>query len=467
MLLELPAGYQETETGLLFGQQDLQPAEFPWARLIWKAHTDRTRPDALELTVGQFAFIDRTATETFTIDADGDINVVNGLAVGDDLIVTGDATITGTVNTRNMVADGSKLDDIEDNATRDQTDTEIETAYNNRVAVVSQIEAETGTATTVRRWTAQRVAQAVAAAFDDDVVITGSLDVGSTLDVTGAVNIGEFSLGVGEDAMLALKGNGIATDDPLLLMESQDTGYQAGIEMRVLGKTGVKLWQSTGGSGYLSAMQSGMSLILQAENGIYLKSNDSSNVLQNVAGFVNDQVTIYGALKLEEQASISATPQSGWCGLIYYNDTLWFQDEAGDVTDLLAGGSSGVDPDAAAFTAPIAVEGGTHTINFGSNNLDITTAEAYTRCYVASSTYDYLTLNVPAATFRGLTKYRITGSLIFDLGVTATCNIYSDATTDDIDNDNAPGDSGDIRLFKYEYFYDAANGIDHLVGRWL
>lgn len=60
-------------------------------------------------------------------------------------------------------SDKSKLDGIESGATADQTDSEIETAYNNQVSVVGQAEAEAGTATTVRRWTAQRVAQAIAA----------------------------------------------------------------------------------------------------------------------------------------------------------------------------------------------------------------------------------------------------------------------------------------------------------------
>jgi hypothetical protein len=48
-------------------------------------------------------------------------------------------------------------------ATADQTDAEIETAYNNQVAQVSQAEAEAGTVTADRRWTPQRVSQAIAA----------------------------------------------------------------------------------------------------------------------------------------------------------------------------------------------------------------------------------------------------------------------------------------------------------------
>ena len=61
------------------------------------------------------------------------------------------------------VADGTKLDGIEAGATADQTDAEIETAYNNQVAIMPQAEAEAGTATTSRRISAVRIAQAIAA----------------------------------------------------------------------------------------------------------------------------------------------------------------------------------------------------------------------------------------------------------------------------------------------------------------
>jgi len=56
-----------------------------------------------------------------------------------------------------------KLSGIEANATADQTDLEIETAYNNQVALMTQAEAEAGTATTVRRISSLRISQAIAA----------------------------------------------------------------------------------------------------------------------------------------------------------------------------------------------------------------------------------------------------------------------------------------------------------------
>jgi len=60
-------------------------------------------------------------------------------------------------------ADKTKLDGVESGATADQSDAEIETAYNTQVGVVSQVDAEAGTSTTAERWTPERVEQAITA----------------------------------------------------------------------------------------------------------------------------------------------------------------------------------------------------------------------------------------------------------------------------------------------------------------
>lgn len=73
-------------------------------------------------------------------------------------------TITdGTANKVFTAANSTKLGAIESGATADQSASEIETAYNSQVSAVSQVEAEAGVATTVRRWTAERVKQAIVA----------------------------------------------------------------------------------------------------------------------------------------------------------------------------------------------------------------------------------------------------------------------------------------------------------------
>ena len=52
---------------------------------------------------------------------------------------------------------------VEDGATADQTNSEIETGYNAQVAVATQAEAEGGTVTAVKRFTPERIKQAIAA----------------------------------------------------------------------------------------------------------------------------------------------------------------------------------------------------------------------------------------------------------------------------------------------------------------
>ena len=77
------------------------------------------------------------------------------------LNISGSIVVSGTVDGRDIDADGTKLDGIESGATADQTNSEIETAYNAQVALASQAEAEAGTSTTVKRWTPERVKQAI------------------------------------------------------------------------------------------------------------------------------------------------------------------------------------------------------------------------------------------------------------------------------------------------------------------
>jgi hypothetical protein len=65
--------------------------------------------------------------------------------------ITGSFSITGSLLLNNAAVGGN------------MTDAEVETAYNNQVALVGQAEAEAGVVTTRRGWTAQRVGQAIAA----------------------------------------------------------------------------------------------------------------------------------------------------------------------------------------------------------------------------------------------------------------------------------------------------------------
>ncbi len=104
-------------------------------------------------------------------------------------LATGDSTIIGQGTNAFKVAlsalkdfiftpaEVTKLAGIETAATADQTDAEVETAYNAQVGIVSQGDAEAGTATVAERWTPQRVGQAIGAASRKNVIINGNFDV--------------------------------------------------------------------------------------------------------------------------------------------------------------------------------------------------------------------------------------------------------------------------------------------------
>ena len=107
---------------------------------------------------------DTGTAQPFLVDDEGKLQVEVSFTPhatthtnGDDDIQDATASQKGLMTS----AYATKLDGIETGATADQTDAEIETAYNNQVDVVPQAEAEAGTSTTVRRWTAERVKQAI------------------------------------------------------------------------------------------------------------------------------------------------------------------------------------------------------------------------------------------------------------------------------------------------------------------
>ncbi len=77
------------------------------------------------------------------------------------LDVLGNIKVSGTVDGRDVATDGTKLDGIESSATADQSNAEIETAYNAQVGEVSEADARAGVSTTNKRWTAKKVRDAI------------------------------------------------------------------------------------------------------------------------------------------------------------------------------------------------------------------------------------------------------------------------------------------------------------------
>lgn len=121
----------------------------------------------------------------------GDVTGATALTIADDAVTNAKSAnmATQTIKGRNTAGTGNPEDlsatqvrgiiNVEDGATADQTDAEIETAYNNQVAEVTQAEAESGTVTTVKRWTPERIKQAIDA-------LSGGGSGGGIINVTTA-----------------------------------------------------------------------------------------------------------------------------------------------------------------------------------------------------------------------------------------------------------------------------------------
>ena len=86
-------------------------------------------PDYLfQVDGGQFVLHDSTnQVNKFTVESNGTVTIPPNCDFGAGIDVTGNITCTGTVDGRDVAADGSKLDGIESGATGDQTAAEIRT----------------------------------------------------------------------------------------------------------------------------------------------------------------------------------------------------------------------------------------------------------------------------------------------------------------------------------------------------
>lgn len=106
----------------------------------------------------------------------------------DTEVANNSAVALNTAKRTYPLADETKMATVETNAAADQTDSEIETAYNNQVALSTQTEMEDGTVTSVRRMTPERVRQAVdsfAGSFSSVVTINESTSSDITINQTG------------------------------------------------------------------------------------------------------------------------------------------------------------------------------------------------------------------------------------------------------------------------------------------
>ena len=139
-----------------------------------------------DLNLSRDASIAGALTVTGLTSLNGAANIIGNSSIAGnlDLTGTGNISLTGTVDGRDVATDGAKLDGVEAGATADQSNVEIETAYNAQVPAVTQVEAEAGTEVAIRRWSPLRVAQAIAALETD--AAPGGLDTYVQFNNAGA-----------------------------------------------------------------------------------------------------------------------------------------------------------------------------------------------------------------------------------------------------------------------------------------
>lgn len=119
-------------------------------------------------------------------------------AISSGVTVTGDITVSGTVDGRDLATDGTKLDGIEANATADQTDAEIKTAYENNADTNAFTDADHTKLDNIEaNATADQTGAEIKSAYEavadtnafTDAEKTKLLGIEASADVTDATNV--------------------------------------------------------------------------------------------------------------------------------------------------------------------------------------------------------------------------------------------------------------------------------------
>ena len=220
-------------------------------------------------------------------------------AISSGVTVTGDITVSGTVDGRDLATDGTKLDGIEANATADQTDAEIKTAYENNTDTNAFTDAEKTKLTGIEAnatadQTGSEIKSAYEAVADTNAFtdaektklsgIEASADVTDTANVTaaGAVMDGDFT----SNGFMKRTGAGTYTVDTSTYLTDITTQTDPKYLRSDAADTSTGFINFTGGIGVTGNM--GVSGALSATN---LDVSTSGSVTTNISTGINSSST--------------------------------------------------------------------------------------------------------------------------------------------------------------------------------
>ena len=192
----------------------------------------------------------------------------------DATLTLADATNAGLM----APADFTKLGGIEAGATADQSDAEIETAYNNQVGIVSQAAAEAGTSTVAERWTPERVKQAIEALSGGGG--GGILPIAADSVKTGAYTVVAGDITTGATIVL---GSGAAADTKFTLPVSLLTDYSAKINFRNVST--YRLQVEVSNTGTMTLNDSKTDIMIWKGDGTVTLHGDTATNANTIAGY--------------------------------------------------------------------------------------------------------------------------------------------------------------------------------------
>lgn len=168
-----------------------------------KRSTGSSAPSALEN--GELAYLHNNTTSKLYIGRPGG-------STGDVEIIGGKDFVT-------------KLNGIENNATADQTDQEIETAYNTRVAKVSSSEISAGTETNVRRYSPKDIHDLIDAHQDAAPTTAQVRSAGALMDdeLTNVTAVKQLNQNVNSSNSVTFGGVQINNGTPVFSMKTNST----------------------------------------------------------------------------------------------------------------------------------------------------------------------------------------------------------------------------------------------------